>query len=96
MLLMTIVIIATALFFYKKELSLSVYAITQLIVYLSMARPNSFFRWAASIFPIYLFFGYLLFVDWRKNAFVGILAVTVVIQNLYVWIQEDGLTKNPH
>jgi hypothetical protein len=86
MLLMTISIIATALFFFKKELSLSVYAIVQLVVYLSMAHPNSFFRWTASIFPIYLFFGYLLFDDWRKNAFVGILAVAVVIQNMYVWI----------
>ncbi len=86
MLLMTIVIIATALFFFRKELSLSVYAIAQLLVYLSMSYPNSFFRWTASIFPIYLFFGYMLFDDWKKNAFVGILAVAVVIQNIYVWI----------
>jgi hypothetical protein len=49
-------------------------------------------RFGAAIFPIYLFFGLMLSDDdWDKNITIGVIAVIVAVQNIYIWTSGTWL-----
>jgi len=80
-------VLATVLFLLRRDLALSAYSFVSLGLFLSLSNIGGFMRFVAAIFPIYLFFGLMLSDDdWKKNITVGIIAVIIAVQNMYIWI----------
>jgi hypothetical protein len=86
-----LLVAATALFLIKRDLGLSAYSVVLLIMFLSLPTPMSFVRYTAAIFPLYLFLGFLLSDDWKKNVTIGVIAIVVAIQNMFLWISGAWL-----
>ncbi len=82
----TLLVVAAALFLLKRSPALSVYSLGLLVIFLSLSTPMSFMRYVAAIFPLYLFFGFMLSEDWTKTATISVIAVVVAIQNMFLWI----------
>ena len=80
-----LVLVATFVCLYKRDVTLSAYSLLTLLLLLSISHQWSFVRYLAATFPVYLFFGLMLFNDWRKNLIIGSILVAVAIQNLYVF-----------
>lgn len=53
--------------------------------------PNSFVRYIAAIFPLYIFLGLMLSDNWRKNIVIGVIAIVIAIQNMFIWISGAWL-----
>jgi hypothetical protein len=88
----TLLVAATILALLKRDLALSAYSFVSLIVCLSLTSiGNSFVRYVAAIFPLYIFLGLLLSDNWHKNIVIGIIAVVIAIQNLFIWISGGWL-----
>ncbi|MGZ4869039.1 MAG: hypothetical protein ACXV2F_01580 [Halobacteriota archaeon] len=88
----SLVVLATVLFFLRRDLALSAYSFASLVLFLSLSNIGGFMRFVAAIFPIYLFFGLMLSQDdWKKNITVGVIAIIVAIQNMYIWISGTWL-----
>ena len=84
--------LATVLFLLRRDLALSAYSFVSLVLFLSLSNLGGFMRFVAAIFPIYLFFGLMLSDDdWKKNITVGVIAVVVAVQNMYIWISGTWL-----
>jgi hypothetical protein len=82
----TLVLVATVVCLYKRDVALAAYSLLYLTLFLSITYPHySFIRYVAGAFPVYLFFGLMLYNDWKKNLTVGSIAVAVAIANLYVF-----------
>jgi hypothetical protein len=80
-------VLATVLFLLRRDLALSAYSFVSLVLFLSLSNLGGFMRFVAAIFPIYLFFGLMLSDDdWKKNITVGVIAVVIAVQNMYIWI----------
>ena len=80
-------VLATVLFLLRRDLALSAYSLVSLVLFLSLSNLGGFMRFVAAIFPIYLFFGLMLSDDdWKKNITVGVIAVIIAVQNMYIWI----------
>jgi hypothetical protein len=80
-------VLATVLFLLRRDLALSAYSFVSLLLFLSLSNLGGFMRFVAAIFPIYLFFGLMLSDDdWKKNITVGVIAVVIAVQNMYIWI----------
>jgi hypothetical protein len=86
-----LLVVATALYLFKRSPSLSTYSLVLLVAFLSLSTPMSFVRYVAAIFPLYLFLGFLLSDDWRKTATVGAIAIVVAMQNMFLWISGAWL-----
>jgi hypothetical protein len=86
-----LILVATVICLYKRDVALAAYSLLSLLLFLSMARPWSFVRYVAATFPLYLFFGLMLYKDWRKNLIIGSIAVAVAIQNLYIFLSGAWL-----
>jgi len=85
-------VLATVLFLLRRDLALSAYSFVSLVLFLSLSNLGGFMRFVAAIFPIYLFFGLMLSDDdWKKNITVGVIAVVVAVQNMYIWISGTWL-----
>jgi hypothetical protein len=81
-----LLVAATALFLLKRDPALSAYALVLLVMFLSLSQIMSFVREVAAIFPLYFFLGFLLSVDWKKNGIIGVIALVVAVQNMFLWI----------
>ncbi|MGZ4847775.1 MAG: hypothetical protein ACXV3E_08335 [Halobacteriota archaeon] len=87
-----LVVLATVLFLLRRDLALSAYSFVSLVLFLSLSNLGGFMRFVAAIFPIYLFFGLMLSDDdWKKNITVGVIAVIIAVQNMYIWISGTWL-----
>jgi len=60
-------------------------------VSLRSAGNASFVRYIAAIFPLYIFLGLTLYENWHKNIVIGIIAIIIAIQNMYIWISGNWL-----
>ena len=88
----TLLVVATILALLKRDLALSAYSFVSLAVFLSeISWPNSFVRYIAAIFPLYIFLGLMLSDNWQKNIVIGVIAVVIAIQNMFVWISGAWL-----
>jgi ABC-type multidrug transport system fused ATPase/permease subunit len=88
----TLLVVATILALLKKDLALSVYSFVSLAIFLSeVSWPNSFVRYIAAIFPLYIFLGLMLSDNWQKNIVIGVIAVVIAIQNMFTWISGAWL-----
>jgi hypothetical protein len=88
-----LLVVATILALVKRDLALSTYSVVSLVFSL-LLHPggcNSFVRYIAAIFPLYLFLGLMLSDNWRKNIVIGTIAVVIAIQNMYIWISGTWL-----
>ena len=75
------------LFRSRRDLALSTYSFVSLVLFLSLSNLGGFMRFVAAIFPIYLFFGLMLSDDdCKKNITVGIIAIIIAVQNMYILI----------
>lgn len=87
-----LLIIATIVTLLKRDLALSAYSFVSLATYLSLNTwPNSFVRLVAGIFPLYIFLGLMLSDNWQKNIIIGVIAVVIATQNMFVWISGAWL-----
>ena len=86
-----IVVVFAAICLRRRDVALSIYSLFSVTLFLSMSARQSFVRYVAAIFPIYLFFGLLLSSNWKKNLFVGVLAVAIAVQNMYIWLSGAWL-----
>jgi hypothetical protein len=88
-----LLVVATILALVKRDLALSTYSVVSLVFSLLLhpAGCNSFLRYIAAIFPLYLFLGLMLSDNWRKNIVIGTIAVVIAIQNMYIWISGTWL-----
>lgn len=48
-------------------------------------------RYIAAIFPLYIFLGLMLSDNWRKNIVIGVIAIVIAIQNMFIWISGAWL-----
>jgi hypothetical protein len=88
----TLLVVATILALLKRDVALSTYSFVSLAIFLSMTSVgNSFVRYVAGIFPLYLFLGLLLSDNWHKNIVIGIIAIVIAIQNMFIWISGAWL-----
>jgi len=88
----TLLVVATILALLKKDLALSAYSFVTLATCVALTSwPYSFVRLIAAIFPLYLFLGLMLSDDWRKNIVIGVIAVVIAMQNLFIWISGAWL-----
>jgi hypothetical protein len=88
-----LLVVATILALVKRDLALSAYSFVSLVFSL-LLRPagnNSFVRYIAAIFPLYLFLGLMLSENWRKNIVIGIIAIVIAMQNMFIWISGAWL-----
>jgi hypothetical protein len=81
-----LLVVATALFLLKRDMALSAYALVLLVMFLSLSQIMSFVREVAAIFPLCFFLGFLLSVDWKKNAIIGVIVLVIAVQNMFLWI----------
>ncbi|HYA32951.1 MAG TPA: hypothetical protein VEG65_03000 [Candidatus Bathyarchaeia archaeon] len=87
-----LLVVATVLALVKRDMALATYSFVSLAVSAALSTwPDSFVRLIAAIFPIYLFLGLMLSNDWRKNLVIGIIAVVIAMQNLFIWISGAWL-----
>ncbi|HEX7515192.1 MAG TPA: hypothetical protein VF393_06345 [archaeon] len=87
-----LLIIATIVTLLKRDLALSAYSFVSMATYLSLNTwPNSFVRLVAGIFPLYIFLGLMLSDNWQKNIIIGVIAVVIATQNMFVWISGAWL-----
>ena len=86
-----LLVVATALFLLKRGPALSTYSLVLLVTFLSLSTLMSFVRYVAAIFPLYLFLGFMLSDDWKKNLTIGIIAIVVAVQNMFLWISGAWL-----
>jgi hypothetical protein len=87
-----VAVLATVLFLLRRDLALSAYSFVSLALFLSLSNLGGFMRFVAAIFPIYLFFGLMLSEDdWKKNITIGVIAVIIAVQNMYIWISGTWL-----
>jgi len=85
-------VLATVRFLLRRDLALSAYSFVSLVPFVSLSNLGLFVRFGAAIFPIYLFFGLMLSDDdWDKNITIGVIAVIVAVQNMYIWISGTWL-----
>ena len=85
-------VLATVLFLLRRDLALSAYSFVSLVPFVSLSNLGLFVRFGAAIFRIYLFFGLMLSDDdWDKNITIGVIAVIVAVQNMYIWISGTWL-----
>ncbi|MGZ4933882.1 MAG: hypothetical protein ACXV49_05245 [Halobacteriota archaeon] len=82
---------ATAFCLLRRDAGLAAYSLVSVVLFLLMSTRQSFPRFVAATFPIYLFFGLMLSRDWKKNLLVGVIAVIVAIQNMTIWISGAWL-----
>lgn len=88
----TLLVVATILALLKRDLALSVYSFISLAIFMSeISWPNSFVRYVAAIFPLYIFLGLMLSDNWQKNIVIGVIAVVIAIQNMFTWISGAWL-----
>jgi hypothetical protein len=89
----TLLVVATILALLKRDLALSAYSFVSFGTCLSLSPGgnNSFVRYIAAIFPLYLFLGLMLSDNWRKNIVIGIIAIVIAIQNMFIWISGAWL-----
>ena len=88
----TLLVLATVVAMLKRDLALSAYSLVSLAISVSLSTwPDSFVRLIAAIFPIYLFLGLMLSDNWKKNTVIGVIAVVIAMQNLYIWISGAWL-----
>jgi hypothetical protein len=84
-------LIATAICLYKRNTGLALYSLLSLLLFLSGATRVSYLRYIAATFPIYLFFGLMLSDHWKKNIIIGIVAIVIAIENLFIWMSGSWL-----
>ncbi len=88
----TLLLVATILALLKRDLALSAYSFISLATFVSLrSGPNSFVRYIAAIFPLYLFLGLMFSDNWHKNIVIGVIAVVIAIQNMFIWISGAWL-----
>ncbi len=84
----TAVLAATVFCLLKRDAALAAYSLISALLFLLMsayqAPPQSFLRFVAATFPMYLFFGLMLSNNWKKNLAVGVVAVIVARENMYI------------
>ncbi len=81
-----VILVATAVCLLKRDAALAAYSLASVFFFLSLSTRQSFPRFVAATFPMYLFFGLMLSSNWRKNLPIGIVAVIVAIENMCVWV----------
>lgn len=87
-----LLVMATIVTLLKRDLALSAYSFISLATYLFLNTwPNSFVRLVAGIFPLYIFLGLMLSDNWQKNIIIGVIAVVIATQNMFVWISGAWL-----
>ncbi len=88
---LTAILVATVICLLKRDVALATYSLCSAFLFLLTsgyysAPPQSFLRFVAATFPMYFFFGLMLSDNWRKNLGVGVIAVIVAIENMYIWL----------
>jgi hypothetical protein len=88
----TFLVVATILALLKRDLALCVYSFVTLATCVALSSwPYSFVRLIAAIFPLYIFLGLMLSVNWHKNIVIGAIAIVIAIQNMFIWISGAWL-----
>ncbi len=88
----TLLVVATVLALLKRDLALSAYSFISLATCVSLrSEGNSFVRYIAAIFPLYIFLGLMLSDNWHKNIVIGVIAIAIAIQNMFIWISGAWL-----
>jgi hypothetical protein len=87
-----LLVLGTTIVLLRRDVALSAYSLVSLIVCMSLTSiGNSFVRYVAAIFPLYMFLGLMLFDNWHKNLAIGIIAIVIAIQNMFIWISGGWL-----
>ncbi len=87
----SVILAATAICLLKRDAALAAYSLISVLLFLSLSTRQSFLRFVAATFPLYLFFGLMLSSDWRKNLPVGVIAIIVAIENMCIWVSGAWL-----
>jgi hypothetical protein len=88
-----LLVVATILALLKRDLALSAYSFVSLAlaVLLRSEHNVSFVRYIAATFPLYIFLGLMLSDNWHKNIVIGVIAVVIAVQNMFIWISGAWL-----